>query len=235
MLQRRVSPYRLRRLTWTAVAAVLIVLSIGVLAQERTLPTPNYELASRWMSAKVAKLVFDTRVAPHWAEQTDRFWYAYETAQGRKFYLVDPLKKGKTPLWDNAKMAAMLTGTTRIPYDSQHLPITAATMKWAKQDAVIRFEVEVPKDADVVGEKKKQEVEKQEVKGIIEERLNTYVDTQPLWTLGNGQEFIHWSERDGWGHYYLFDAAGKWWTRSSRRTSGSTSSCCRASATRTAT
>ena len=47
-----------------------------------------------------------------------------------------------------------------------------------------------------------------EVKPIIEERLNTYIETQPLWTLGNGQEFIHWSERDGWGHYYLFDANG---------------------------
>ena len=47
-----------------------------------------------------------------------------------------------------------------------------------------------------------------EVKPIIEERLNTYIETQPLWTLGNGQEFIHWSERDGWGHYYLFDATG---------------------------
>jgi dipeptidyl aminopeptidase/acylaminoacyl peptidase len=47
-----------------------------------------------------------------------------------------------------------------------------------------------------------------DVKPIIEERLNTYIETQPLWTLGNGQEFIHWSERDGWGHYYLFDANG---------------------------
>jgi dipeptidyl aminopeptidase/acylaminoacyl peptidase len=46
------------------------------------------------------------------------------------------------------------------------------------------------------------------VKPIIEERLNTYIDLQPLWTLNNGQEFIHWSERDGWGHYYLFDANG---------------------------
>ena len=46
------------------------------------------------------------------------------------------------------------------------------------------------------------------VKPIIEERLNTYIDTQPLWTVNNGQEFIHWSERDGWGHYYLFDANG---------------------------
>ncbi len=47
-----------------------------------------------------------------------------------------------------------------------------------------------------------------EVKPIIEERLNTYIETQPLWTVSNGQEFIHWSERDGWGHYYLFDAHG---------------------------
>jgi dipeptidyl-peptidase-4 len=47
-----------------------------------------------------------------------------------------------------------------------------------------------------------------EVKPLIEERLNTYIETQPLWTINNGQEFIHWSERDGWGHYYLFDANG---------------------------
>jgi dipeptidyl aminopeptidase/acylaminoacyl peptidase len=46
------------------------------------------------------------------------------------------------------------------------------------------------------------------VKPIIEERLNTYIEAQPLWTVGNGQEFIHWSERDGWGHYYLFDTNG---------------------------
>ena len=33
-------------------------------------------------------------------------------------------KRTKAPLWDNAKMAAMLTNITRIPYDSQHLPMT---------------------------------------------------------------------------------------------------------------
>jgi dipeptidyl aminopeptidase/acylaminoacyl peptidase len=156
MSQRRVLSLSQGRLFWaTAVAIATLIVSIGLFADERKLPTPNYELASRWMSAKVAKLVFDTSVAPHWAEKTDRFWYAFETAQGRRFYLVDPLKRAKTPLWDNAKMAAMLTGITRIPYDSQHLPITAATMKWTKQDTVIRFELDVPKDADVVGEKKK--------------------------------------------------------------------------------
>jgi dipeptidyl-peptidase-4 len=47
-----------------------------------------------------------------------------------------------------------------------------------------------------------------EVKVLIEERLNTYVEIKPLVLVGNGQELIHWSERDGWGHYYLFGADG---------------------------
>ena len=131
----------------------IVLLSIGLSAGDRPLPKPNYDLASRWMATKVGKLVFDTSVSPRWAETSDRFWYAFETAQGRKFMLVDPLKRTKAPLWDNAKMAAMLTNITRIPYDSQHLPITPATMKWVKNDTAIRFELEVPKDAKIVGEK----------------------------------------------------------------------------------
>ena len=46
-----------------------------------------------------------------------------------------------------------------------------------------------------------------EVKTLIEERLNTYVESKPLRLAGNGTELIFWSERDGWGHFYLYDAA----------------------------
>jgi dipeptidyl-peptidase-4 len=149
-----------RQVLLAAAFCCIVVLSIGLSAGDRPLPKPNYDLASRWMAAKVGKLVFDTSVAPRWAETSDRFWYAFETAQGRRFMLVDPVKRTKAPLWDNAKMAAMLTSITRIPYDSQHLPITPATMKWVKNDAAIRFELEVPKDAKIVGEK--EEEKKQE-------------------------------------------------------------------------
>ncbi|HLJ57531.1 MAG TPA: prolyl oligopeptidase family serine peptidase, partial [Chthonomonadaceae bacterium] len=48
-----------------------------------------------------------------------------------------------------------------------------------------------------------------DVKVLIEERLNTYIDTQPMRLLHNGKEILFWSERDGWGHWYLFDEAGK--------------------------
>src|ERR1051326_3827958 len=118
----------------------------------RGTPTPNYELAADWTAQKVGRLVFDTTVAPRWLETSDRFWYAYQTREGRKFYLVDPLKKSKAPLFGHAKMAATLTSITREPYDAQHLPFTS--VRFVKKDAAFQFEVQVPRDADVVKPKR---------------------------------------------------------------------------------
>jgi dipeptidyl-peptidase 4 len=41
---------------------------------------------------------------------------------------------------------------------------------------------------------------------VIEERSNTYIDFEKPELLGN--ELIWWSERDGWGHFYLYDKSG---------------------------
>src|SRR5205085_12053367 len=124
------------------------------LAQGAAKPAPdnrvrkaNYDLASRWTAAKVGKMVFDTAIAPHWLESADRFWYSYETNQGKKWWLVDPLKKTKTPLFDNAKLAALLTNLTRIPYGAQHLPIQ--TIKFIKGDTAFQFDANVPRDAEI--------------------------------------------------------------------------------------
>jgi dipeptidyl-peptidase-4 len=47
-----------------------------------------------------------------------------------------------------------------------------------------------------------------DVKVLIEERLNTYVETRSLGFIDNGKELVHWSERDGWAHFYLYDGDG---------------------------
>ncbi|MCL6261079.1 S9 family peptidase [Aquiflexum sp. TKW24L] len=43
---------------------------------------------------------------------------------------------------------------------------------------------------------------------LIEERSNTYIDITKPEIIANGNEIIHWSERDGWGHFYLYDNKG---------------------------
>lgn len=123
----------------------------------------NYELAEHWTAAKVGKLVFDTAVTPHWLETSDRFWYSYETSRGRQFYLIDPLKKTKAPVFDSVKMAAMLTAITRTPYDARHLPIR--TIKFVKNDTVVEFELQVDRDADIDG--------KQTLIGVEQETTQT--------------------------------------------------------------
>jgi dipeptidyl aminopeptidase/acylaminoacyl peptidase len=47
---------------------------------------------------------------------------------------------------------------------------------------------------------------------VIPERSNTYIEIQPIRVINapnGGKQLIHWSERDGWGHYYLYDISGK--------------------------
>ena len=135
--------------------ALLVVASLpsSYTAENNNVVKANYTLAAQWTSQKVGKLVFDTAVTPRWLETGDRFWYAYQTPQGRNFYLVDPAKKSKTLLFDNAKMAAMLTAITRIPYDAQHLPFSTIT-RFVKKDTAFQFQFAVPADADIVTTKK---------------------------------------------------------------------------------
>ncbi|MDR2282358.1 MAG: DPP IV N-terminal domain-containing protein, partial [Sphingobacterium sp.] len=44
---------------------------------------------------------------------------------------------------------------------------------------------------------------------LVEERSNVYLDIKAPKLVNNGKQFIHWSQRDGWGHFYLYDIQGK--------------------------
>src|SRR5712664_1485742 len=115
---------------------------------------PNYALEERFLPDQVSKLVFDLAVTPHWFSESDRFWYSYQTTEGTRYYMVNPVKKSKTPLWDNAKVAAALSTLTNFPYDAQHLPIKR--LKLVEKDTRKRFEVEIRKNAVVPNEPKKE-------------------------------------------------------------------------------
>ncbi|MFQ5638260.1 MAG: DPP IV N-terminal domain-containing protein [bacterium] len=129
----------------------------GLVAQNKPDVKANYKLAAKFSPAKLKKMVFSMSVDPHWLKLSDRFWYSYETSEGKTFYIVDPGKKTKRSLFDNVKMAADLTRKTRDPYDAKHLPIDK--IKFVKNETAIRFEVTSSQDE---GKKDKKEGEEKE-------------------------------------------------------------------------
>jgi dipeptidyl-peptidase 4 len=141
-------PTGFRHLSVPAAVLIAVMLAPALEAQKPDAAAlPNYELAAQWTSDKVRKLVFDTSVTPRWLERSDRFWYAFQTREGRRFYFVDPVKRSRAPLFDHAKMAAALTSITRIPYDAQHLPFSS--VRFVKNDTAFEFDVQVPAEANI--------------------------------------------------------------------------------------
>ena len=74
-------------------------------------------MAARFAPRKLEKMIFSTSVDPHWLKKSDRFWYVYETPQGKNWYIVDPAKGEKKQLFDRDRLAAMLTAIVKDPMD----------------------------------------------------------------------------------------------------------------------
>ena len=84
-------------------------------------------------------MVFSTNVDPHWLKLSNRFWYMYETTDIKNWYIVDPAQRSKKLMFDNEKLAALITLAVKDPFDAQHLPIE--NLKFTKDEKSIQFEV----------------------------------------------------------------------------------------------
>ena len=118
---------------------LLIIMGLGVFAQETPVTKANFDLAAKFSPNRLKKMVFSTRVDPHWLKNSEKFWYTYRTPEGQFYYLVDPVKKTKSVLFDGVKMAADMSRLTGDPFDAQHLDISK--LKFIKKESVIQFEV----------------------------------------------------------------------------------------------
>jgi len=120
----------------------LLVIFSSVAQQPST--KGNYELAARFSPDKLKKMIFSTSVDAHWMKKSDRFWYEYETSQGKKWLLVDPVRRTKTPLFDADKLAAELTRAVKDPFDGQHLKLD--NMKLLADENTVQFTVKSTAD-----------------------------------------------------------------------------------------
>jgi len=116
-----------------------LFMSGSVTAQQVPVTKANYALAARFSPKKVDKLIFSTSVDPHFLKKSERFWYMYETTEGKKWYIVDPVKAEKKVLFDNADLAAKITRIVKDPFDAQHLAIDS--MRFIRDENWIQFEV----------------------------------------------------------------------------------------------
>ena len=122
--------------------------SHSVAAQEDSrVTTANYQLAARFAPYQLNRLTYSTTLSPHWIEGGDRFWYEWETSNGKSFFLVDPARGIKTPIFDNDRIAAELTRLTKDPWDGRHLPIRGIKFVTTKENT-LQFEVESSQDEE---------------------------------------------------------------------------------------
>ncbi len=134
---------------WFCFLFVLSHPATHVAAQEDArVTTANYQLAARFAPYKLNRLTYSTTLSPHWIEGGDRFWYEWETSNGKSFFLVDPARGTKTPIFDNDRIAAELTRLTKDPWDGRHLPIRGIKFVNIKENT-LQFEVESSQDEEL--------------------------------------------------------------------------------------
>src|SRR5438309_1568377 len=110
-----------------APATLAFILSASTALAQAPAPSPsatsitqaNYRLAARFAPYKIRKLVYSTGVTPRWIKGSERFWYEWDSPEGKKYMVADPgpAAASKHTLFDNDRIAAELTRITRDPWD----------------------------------------------------------------------------------------------------------------------
>ena len=95
----------------TSRLAIFMILRLALLAgvsaaEEAPITKANYKLPARFSPEKLKTLVFSTGVDARWMEHSDRFWYVWETPEGKRWMIVDPAKRNRRDIFDTVKLAA---------------------------------------------------------------------------------------------------------------------------------
>ena len=117
------------RLTLLSIVStlLLLVLSPALQAQETNARSPlnkaNYKQANKFSSSFLRKFTYDSSVRASWIPESESFWYAFRTSEGRRYWLVDPVAKTKVPLFDHELLAALLSEACMTPIDEEALSL----------------------------------------------------------------------------------------------------------------
>ncbi len=110
---------------WRLVGALVLgLVSTGAAAQGRTLSASDYAQAERFMGYNTVPLVDHAVAKVHWLDD-GHFWYVDHDRRGDHFVQMAVAGGERTPLLDQARLAAALGRLTGTPFDASKLPLTA--------------------------------------------------------------------------------------------------------------
>src|SRR5688572_19003987 len=116
------------------------VLPISLLIGPALSAQVDYARAEQMLTSNLDRYVFGTEVAPHWMSDSTRFWYRVNTPRGGEYYLVDPMKTTRRPLFDNTRLAAAISAATDSAIEPGKLSFTNIKFEGAG-DQTITFTI----------------------------------------------------------------------------------------------
>ena len=104
----------------------LLLMAAAPLAaqQPRQLTAEDYARAERYLGTNTFPLVTGVSVRPTWVE-SGRFWYRTTVPSGSAFFLVDPARRNRVPVFDQARLAAALSAASGGRFTGDQLPFQA--------------------------------------------------------------------------------------------------------------
>ena len=100
----------------------------------------NWKLAERYSNATLGRFVYSTTVNPNFINETDKFWYVWNDANGKRFMHVDPKAKRKERAFDHDKLGAQLTELGKKPVVGNQLPFNSIV--YNKEATSFKFQIE---------------------------------------------------------------------------------------------
>jgi dipeptidyl aminopeptidase/acylaminoacyl peptidase len=120
------------------VATLLLAAPLAA-QQPPQLTADDYARAERFLGANTAPLVTGTGVRPTWLDD-GRFWYRTTVPTGSAFFVVDPARRTREAVFDQARLASALAAASGGRVDANRLPFQ--TFNLAKDSRSITMSVE---------------------------------------------------------------------------------------------
>ena len=101
----------------------------------------NYELAQKFYDFTLGgKLSHNSlSIYPREINDTDNFWFEFQTTVGKEYYYVMPAAGKREPLFDKGKMAMQLSEFTKGVVDKNKLDISSVTFSKDQRSFVFDY------------------------------------------------------------------------------------------------